>query len=70
MRKADYSHLASILARMQADARTAHVNAAWEDKETRDVAAARHQAARDVACDFARGASVNAAEFLKACGMT
>lgn len=69
MRKSDYTALADILKRTRRDAREAHVHANPDDMETRAVAAARHQAAEDVARDFARTASVDGPAFLKACGI-
>lgn len=63
MRKADYSHLAAALQ----DERTRVMNAWFEDETER----LRHlDTLRRVAQRFAARASVNAAEFLKACGMT
>lgn len=41
---------------------------AQTDEQSR-VAEARHQAAIDIAHDFARSASVDRAAFLKACGI-
>ncbi len=69
MRKADYSALADLLKRMRRDAREAHLHAHSDDTETRAVAAARHQAAQDIAQDFARFANVDRSAFLKACGI-
>lgn len=69
MRKADYAALADILARVRADARITLQHARLDDAQTIHVATARHQAARDVAHDFARVAAVDRAAFLKACGI-
>lgn len=67
MRKADYAALAACIARIRTDALRA-VTHGTPDLQT--VARARQATAEDLARDFARVASVDAAAFLKACGMT
>lgn len=66
MRKADYAHLAACVARIRADAMRAVTHGS---PDLQHVARARLAAAEDLARDFARVASVDAAAFLKACGM-
>lgn len=67
MRKADYAALAAIIAKKRADMirAQAHTNCS----KTQLVALAAEQSACDIAEDFARIASVNKTEFLKACGI-
>ena len=68
MRKADYAALAAIIAKKRADMTRAQSLSTCE--KTRLVALAAEQAARDIAEDFARFASVDRAQFLRACGVT
>lgn len=67
MRKADYAALAAIIAKKRADMLRAKAQSNCSKTEL--VALAAEQAARDIAEDFARVASVNKAEFLKTCGI-
>jgi len=67
MRKADYAVLAAIIAKKRAD--MARVRAHTECVATHATARAIEQCAVDIAHDFTRQASVNRAEFLKACGI-
>lgn len=60
MRKADYQHLAAILARHYSEAMRASPD---------PIAIARAQACIDIARDFVRIASVDKAAFLRACGL-
>lgn len=66
MRKADYALLAQLIQRKREDATRAE-NGLSREQDL--VATAMGQTARDIAEDFARGASVNKPEFLKACGL-
>ena len=67
MRKADYTALAAIIAKKRADMLLAKVQTNCGKAEL--VALAAEQTTRDIAENFARVASVNRAEFLKACGI-
>lgn len=66
MRKIDYQSLANILAKTRSEAQRAVDHGATQ---TAFVAGVRKGAAEDIARDFARVASVNKDEFLKACGI-
>lgn len=67
MRKQDYAALAAIIAKKRADMLRVKEHSTCSKTEL--VALAAEQAARDIAEDFARVASVNKTEFLKACGV-
>ncbi len=67
MRKADYAHLARVL-RQERDLGAMSVNAA-DTVQGKAAARARQATAETVARRFAAQASVNAPEFLRACGI-
>lgn len=67
MRKVDYQALAKLVKTIREDAALAFTEA--RDPQTEFVCIARGQAVEDLARDFARMASVDQAEFLKACGI-
>lgn len=74
MRKADYAALADIIKRQRASAYQSAANArARADTdcpgESPEFHDGRASALELVACCFSREASVNRAEFLKACGI-
>lgn len=68
MRKADYETLARLIARERDEMARALVHAA-EGSEAFAVAHARGAAVADLARDFSRCASVDPAQFLRACGL-
>lgn len=67
MRKADYSTLAAIVRQDAAEMARASENI--NDPRLAITAAACRTAVQNVARQFAKSASVNPAEFLKACGI-
>ncbi len=71
MRKADYAALADIIKRQRASAyqSAANARARTGPGEAPEFHEGRASALELVACCFSREASVNRAEFLKACGI-
>lgn len=69
MRKADYAALAAIIAKKRADMSTALKHSLPSDRCAHLVISSADQAARDIAEDFTRVASVDRHQFLKACGI-
>lgn len=67
MRKADYTALAAIIRARLTAAESTHVSAT--DDKARAQAQGRAEACAAIAIEFADRASVNRAEFLKACGI-
>lgn len=67
MRKADYATLAAII--RQDAAEMVHASATTNDLRLAITAAACRTAVQNVAREFAKHASVNRVEFLKACGI-
>ena len=65
MRKADYAALAAIIRTELAGAK-----AMYKTESMRFEAHARYNTAKRVALEFIPRASVNRAEFLKACGLS
>lgn len=68
MRKTDYALLARIIAKQRAD-ELAVLNDPRASERQQYGASIALLRLRDVAIAFAQGASVNASEFLRACGL-
>lgn len=67
MRKADYLALAAIIARHRREALRAAAES--NDERTKNAAYVRAATCADIANDFARIASVDPVQFLKACSI-
>jgi len=68
MRKADYALLAQLISKARADAEQ-NENCFTPGTPNAEYWRGRRGLAGHIAFDFSEGASVNTAEFLKACGI-